>query len=643
MSKIIVRLVDPEGGLITSLKVPPSTVFEQLIRFVVARRSEWEGRSLRFKVGGRRFDPTDSIDRALAVLGLTEAGRIEIEIDGRNGTEERGDSGSSTNEPESSSGEDESFWRREMRKTVRRTMRQRRSESRDEEEEPAEDPDAASALGDTWSGARSSEKGSGGKASNDTAKFLDPWGEDPPGDSSDEISPVEEGEDAEAVTPGPSAGRLTEISQRLRENLAAVEADLDESVPEAEVDSAEDPSEDSLLAEAIEGDHFLTAESMESSALLAAEAEGIDDLDELHEVEDAEAEDPVEEIEFGDVPDEVPPAEMEAPPAPGASAGWTEEPLDLCEDVEPEVEAEPEPEAEPEVEAEPEPEAESEAEAGVETGAFDAVDFRRKASTESPAPASDLAPEGPALTGPAPRGAVANLADSLAEPPKKPEVFDRRATARYFRQMNPLRVFPLVVFFSEKKIERIEVEGVAQAEARRSIRVTEEDPHVDLVPHFPGCLVTPERSRLDVKGSVTRAVFEVTPLAEGMLSTARVDIFHGGRKVEEIATPTRVVKLTSARVAVAASVVGPVFSTLLETLAVDRGGAGSAPVRLLRWVLESVGGWTGLGFVFGAVSLAAGGFFYFLRRPEEADPVQSMMEVDDWLKGDTENKTDAAG
>ncbi|MBI4612946.1 MAG: hypothetical protein HY720_04990 [Planctomycetes bacterium] len=252
----------------------------------------------------------------------------------------------------------------------------------------------------------------------------------------------------------------------------------------------------------------------------------------------------------------------------------------------------------------------------------------------APAPPAERAPTtlvAPVATVRSATGRVRPDAAGGGDAASVPDEITRRATVRYFRQMNPLRVFPLVVFFSEKKIAEVRAQEVAQVEAKRAIQVSEADPWVEIAPHFPGCLVTPERVRLSVKGKVTRTVFEITPLAEGTFDSARVEIFHKGEKVEEIATPTRVVKQTSAKVALAASFASPLLSTAFDALQLERGGKVGLLTQVFRRILEVCGGWTGLGLTLGGLSLAAALVLYLLRRPRQADPVRSMMEVDGWV------------
>lgn len=88
-----------------------------------------------------------------------------------------------------------------------------------------------------------------------------------------------------------------------------------------------------------------------------------------------------------------------------------------------------------------------------------------------------------------------------------------RPLVRYYRRMKPQRIYAFVV----------EVKNAPAAFVAR--------------PVLPGAIVTPTEGTLDA-GRVT---FHVTPLARGRLAGARVEFWHGGRVVQSVALPARVV------------------------------------------------------------------------------------------------------
>ena len=88
-----------------------------------------------------------------------------------------------------------------------------------------------------------------------------------------------------------------------------------------------------------------------------------------------------------------------------------------------------------------------------------------------------------------------------------------RVQARYYKRMKPQRVYPLVV--------KLQTDAKLPPGAP-----------VFVNPVIPGTLVTPSELTLDSAAST--ATFYVTPLAKGKLPSARLDIFHQGRLVQEM-------------------------------------------------------------------------------------------------------------
>lgn len=101
------------------------------------------------------------------------------------------------------------------------------------------------------------------------------------------------------------------------------------------------------------------------------------------------------------------------------------------------------------------------------------------------------------------------------------EAAELRVVARYSRRMKPQRVYKLVV----------ELQGAGTSAAAP----------VFVHPIIPGALVTPAELTLDPMVTGSKATFHITPLARGTLRGARLDIFHQGKLVQEIALGMRCV------------------------------------------------------------------------------------------------------
>ncbi len=606
MDKYIVRLVDAEGNPITSLRVPSNTTLSQLVRFVLGKRTDYKEGEILFRVSGAEFpleltilDVAQKLGMDLA-QGLTFAAyhrapeepkkKKEVPVGGK--------------EPVTESGE---FWRQEMRKTLTKALSGRSSPLGDDR--PKDDDEGGAEPGAAEEAA-APEPGPKGAL-----------------DSRKETRAAGGGAAAPARGREPDDSGWTDEDERL----------FDEVAREVEREKS-DPEVPGLAMKASAADKPTRSLEVEDATIAKTETEGrsLEDLDlDLSDIPDSNASLP--SVAETPSPPCQPPEPPPPPPFPpdlysvstGAAAPMgapAAAPAPVLEETMV-FGAPPAPPA-------PRPEPDR-AKAEVADGVFgEPVAMGRGAP---PTTRAGVYPSTPAhavrLSGAVPQSSPTQAGGGGDAASKAVDSFTRRATVRHFKQMNPLRVFPLAVFFSERKLVMRATDEVAQTEGRKEIRLTEKDPWVEIVPHFPGCLVTPEKMRLNVKGRVTQAVFAVTPLAEGEFENARVEIYHQGEKVEEIRTPTRVVQQTAARVAVAAGLIGPVLTAFFDVLQLERGNEERNPLAWgARRLLELAGGWTTLGLAFGGASLLLATVLYLIRRPRKADPISSMMAVDEWVE-----------
>ncbi len=204
----------------------------------------------------------------------------------------------------------------------------------------------------------------------------------------------------------------------------------------------------------------------------------------------------------------------------------------------------------------------------------------------------------------------------------------RRTTVRFYSQMYPFECFPLVVVLSEKRIRKIQMKDVAQVEGTERIAVTAEEPLVEIVPHFPGCHVVPERIVLDVTPRQAEARFYVTPMVEGTIPEASVLIVRGRKTLDRVATPCRVTKQTFAKMTLGLSVASPVVSTVFESFDFSvRDELPTMVVWLGRFV-DAIGGPSVAGFLVFVALLAVAGVLYRRNRPRQASPVVDFLDVE---------------
>ncbi|MEM1296406.1 MAG: serine/threonine-protein kinase, partial [Verrucomicrobiota bacterium] len=180
---------------------------------------------------------------------------------------------------------------------------------------------------------------------------------------------------------------------------------------------------------------------------------------------------------------------------------------------------------------------------------------RRKMKKEA-----DSKPSSPPL--PAPVMASAPLEEEMEAPPSA--TFERSTAARWFRRMNPNRAFELSVFFSAGEIRIVPGENMGVNIGQNRFEIDEANPDVEVEPHFPGCLVTPSRIRVDLTPELVTTKFWVTPLAIGNMKSACVRVYYQGRLVDTLATPAKVVTRTSARAAAIVGIGWPFIYPILE-------------------------------------------------------------------------------
>jgi hypothetical protein len=239
---------------------------------------------------------------------------------------------------------------------------------------------------------------------------------------------------------------------------------------------------------------------------------------------------------------------------------------------------------------------------------------------------------------PAPPRAAAMSAAAPAVPPPPPQPepqragvpeqpLSRQATVRYFKVMQPLQNFPLEVAIARP------AEPPKPANPRQAVvagqhhQIAATRPKLVLVPCFPGCLVVPPMREVDVSPNQVKASFAVTPLVEGTLSDARLEIYYDGRCLEEMALPAVVAKTAFARTVLAAGVLIPLITGLADFFGY-KPSAGSTYAQLMQrfepqWVSMIIPASlvAGLGLV-----LASGVLFYF-KRPRRSRPMTSEIST----------------
>lgn len=223
--------------------------------------------------------------------------------------------------------------------------------------------------------------------------------------------------------------------------------------------------------------------------------------------------------------------------------------------------------------------------------------------------------------------------DAKAEPPKPPpppqksKKLQRNIFVRYFRRMCPLKSFPLRVIFSSGKISGVAHPKLAQVDAGQPLIISKDNSIVEVIPTIPASLVAPFRKQVDIAPEMVDAWFEVTPLVQGNFERAGVEIYYQGRLVQSIPIPMSVNKQTWAKVSCFLGIISPIASLLVDFYSARIAG-----------ILPSLGAWTAkvaavcqrpfwVGASLAGIFLVAAAILYYFKRPVEADPIESMMNV----------------
>jgi CHAT domain-containing protein len=121
----------------------------------------------------------------------------------------------------------------------------------------------------------------------------------------------------------------------------------------------------------------------------------------------------------------------------------------------------------------------------------------------------------------------------------------RHATVRYYRQMTPQRVYPLLVVLSKEKLQQLAVATVAQATSPELTLA--QGSSVLVEPILPGCTCYPPRAVVSVAADRAEAKFYVVGEVDGQVTGARVLLAQGGHILAEVPLAMHVGKHTVAQ------------------------------------------------------------------------------------------------
>jgi tetratricopeptide (TPR) repeat protein len=131
----------------------------------------------------------------------------------------------------------------------------------------------------------------------------------------------------------------------------------------------------------------------------------------------------------------------------------------------------------------------------------------------------------------------------------------RHATVRYYRQMTPQKVYPLLVVLSKEKLHQLAEAAVRQAASPEFTVAAGSNVLVE--PLLPGCTCYPPRAVVSVTADTAEAKFYVVGAVDGPVTGARVVLTQGGQVLAEVPLEMRVGKQTVAQCLAVLAVVLP--------------------------------------------------------------------------------------
>lgn len=199
-----------------------------------------------------------------------------------------------------------------------------------------------------------------------------------------------------------------------------------------------------------------------------------------------------------------------------------------------------------------------------------------------------------------------------------------RATVRYYSRMNPEKVFPLVVLFSDTLFKFPKNELFDQ-KSSEELTINNKTP-VEIEPIIPGCLFFPQRQSVFVSKN-THVAFYLVPLVVGDLKGAVIEIRQGQINLSSIQLDIQVTKRTFALAMAYAAFVMPAFSIGLKFLNLDFDSQKSSEYQDYQKIIKFFFVWLPpwLLFVFFGIIFLV---FWFLTKPEQQEEFWTLNHLD---------------
>jgi len=162
----------------------------------------------------------------------------------------------------------------------------------------------------------------------------------------------------------------------------------------------------------------------------------------------------------------------------------------------------------------------------------------------------------------------------------------RRATVRWYRRMNPERMYPLTVALARGRVKEVRVAGVGQAVAPEMLVIPTSNPFVTVRPVLPGVLCYPPEQTVDVTPELVAVRFQVLPQLLGSVADARIEFYWRERLLSQVPLPMRVSRQTLALAVSTAALLWPFLGTAAHAVGSDAEDSSDVVMRSLGTLLQ---------------------------------------------------------
>ncbi|VTR98601.1 hypothetical protein [Tuwongella immobilis] len=187
--------------------------------------------------------------------------------------------------------------------------------------------------------------------------------------------------------------------------------------------------------------------------------------------------------------------------------------------------------------------------------------------SRAPARKRAAAPGGPPVSAARAEISPVSVAEEEAITAPPPLETPRQAGVRYYRRMNPMRVYPMLVKISPQQIQAFQSRKIAQATSETFTAAT--GTILEIEPVLPGCQISPPRQPLRITDAESSLTFYVVPQVLGEVTGATVNIRNGSDLITTVPLDVTVRQRTWVLISGILAFVLPLISMLLKHFGLD--------------------------------------------------------------------------